>query len=151
MAKQTTKTAKPKPRRTGPRCGLCGKPAPLMRTACCDQWICDDHHKYQLFSMARNSCHRNHARYTLCGYHHVEGHAGNWQTCEQCRTSFETEMYVWYGTNEFNFEKLQDPPAFEPTKCAGCGKVIRLGTESHLMSGDDYFCMKCANVPKVAK
>jgi len=110
-----------------PRCGLCGKTKNLTKTECCGTWICDDEHKYVMFSYARNSCIRNHRRYTLCGYHHTEGHPGDWTDCPKCRESFETEMYVWYGTNEYNFKKLPNPPAYEPTHCADCGRVIRLG------------------------
>ena len=67
------------------RCGLCGKTGKLVRTDCCGNWICDDEGEYVLFSYARNSCHRNHGRYTLCGYHHNEGHAGDWKDCSECR------------------------------------------------------------------
>jgi len=73
-----------------------------------------------LFSFAHNSCYRNHQRYTLCGAHYAEGHAGRWQDCPHCRELFETEMYVYYGTNEYNFEKLAKPPKYDPTRCAGC-------------------------------
>ena len=84
-----------------PRCGLCGSTTkPLTRTPCCGNWICDDEEDYVLFSFAHNSCHRNHNRYTLCSSHHNEGHKGRWQDCPKCRKSFETEMYVWYGTND---------------------------------------------------
>ena len=96
-------------------CGLCGATDNLTKTECCGQWICDDEDQYQLFSYARNSCSRNHRRYTLCGHHSTEGHEGRWQDCSKCREDIETEMYVYYGTNEYNFEKLPDPPAFEPT------------------------------------
>lgn len=126
-----------------PRCGLCGKAGKLVRTECCGNWICDDEHKYELFSYARNSCHRNHRRYTLCGYHHAEGHVGDWKTCKECRTSFEAEMVVWFGTNEYNFEKLPDPPPYKPKKCSGCGVVIKLGTDAHTQSGDEYWCGEC--------
>src|SRR5438094_4192996 len=122
-----------------PRCGLCGKTKNLTRTECCGNWICDDEHKYVMFSYARNSCHRNHSRYTLCAYHFNEGHAGSWKTCATCRSSFETEIYVWYATNEHNFEKLENPPAYEPTNCSGCGAIIRLGTDGYSMSGENYF------------
>src|SRR3990172_1895602 len=98
-----------------PCCGLCGKTRKLMRTDCCGQWICDDEHKYVLFSYAQNSCSRNHRRYTLCSFHHTEKHPGPWQNCKICRKSFQAEIYVWYGTNEYNFEKLKNPPSFEPT------------------------------------
>jgi hypothetical protein len=52
-------------------------------------------------------------------------------------------MYVWYGTNEFNFETLINPPKFEPTLCAKCKQQIHLGTESHTLSGGDYYCERC--------
>jgi hypothetical protein len=128
-----------------PRCGLCGKTAKLTKTECCGNWICDDEDKYILFSYARNSCHRNHRRYTLCAFHYNEEHSGNWKDCEECRKSFETEMYVWYGTNEYNFEKLPNPPAFEPTKCAKCGTIIKLGTDGYTLSGNEYWCMRCSD------
>ena len=127
-----------------PHCGLCGKTVKLIKTDCCGNWICEDEHKYVLFSYARNSCHRNHSRYTLCAHHYNEGHTGNWKDCKECRNSFETEMYVWYGTNEYNFEKLPNPPAFEPTKCSKCGIVIKLGTDGYTQSGGEYWCEECS-------
>ena len=128
-----------------PRCGLCGKTRKLTRTDCCGQWICDDEDNYVLFSYAHNSCHRNHGRYTLCSYHFNEGHFGQWQDCQECRESFATEMYVWYGTNRFNFEKLVNPPSYEPTKCVRCGTVIRLGEDGYSIKGGEYFCEACAS------
>ncbi len=126
-----------------PRCGLCGKTKKLMRTECCGNWICDDEDNYILFSYTRNSCSRNHRRYTLCAYHFEEGHEGSWKDCEICRNSFETEMYVYYGTNEYNFEKLENPPAYLPTRCASCGVVIMLGYEGHSISDGKYYCEEC--------
>ena len=125
------------------KCGLCGKKGKLRKTECCGRWICDDYEKYELFSFARNSCSRNHDRYTLCGYHFAGGHEGHWQDCRECRENFETEMYVWYGTNEYNFEKLKNPPAFEPTHCAKCGKVINLGNDGFSIKGQEYYCEEC--------
>lgn len=148
---RTTRMAAPS-QSEQPRCGLCGKTRNLIRTECCGQWICDDEHEYVMFSYARNSCHRNHARYTLCAHHYNEQHAGDWRTCQECRESFETEMYVWYGTNEYNFEKLENPPAYEPTRCASCGRVIRLAEDGHMLApGEGYFCMDCANLPESLK
>ncbi len=126
------------------RCGLCGKTTNLTRTDCCGNWICDDEDKYKAFSYARNSCSRNHRRLTLCAYHHMEEHEGRWQDCELCRDGFETEMYVWYGTNEYNFEKLENPPSFEPTRCADCGKIIHLGADGYSMQGGKYWCEACS-------
>jgi len=118
---------------TKPRCGLCGKTKKLMKTDCCGQWICDDYDKYKLFSFARNSCARNHDRYTICSFHHHEEHPGNWQTCTQCRKDLDTEDYVDMVTNDYNFEKLPNPPSFTPTKCARCQKIIVRAKESYTM------------------
>jgi hypothetical protein len=136
MRKKTTSAGKRK-------CGLCGKTKNLMKTECCGQWICDDEHKYVLFSYDTNSCSRNHRRYTLCGFHYAEEHEGPWQNCSKCKNAFETELYVYYGTNEFNFEKLQNPPAYEPTRCSKCGVVISLGSDEHTVLGKEYWCEEC--------
>lgn len=133
---------------TQPRCGLCGATENLTRTECCGNWICDDARNYVLFSFARNSCYRNHDRYTLCAYHHNEGHAGSWLTCTQCREGFEPEMYAWYTTNEYNFEKLAHPPAYAPTHCTSCGTVIRLALDGYVIDPQrGYLCLACAHPP----
>lgn len=126
-----------------PRCGLCGKTKNLIKTECCDQWICDDEHTYVMFSYARNSCSRNHRRFTLCHHHYLEGHDGDWQSCEECKESFETEIYVYYGTNEYNFEKLENPPKFEPTRCVKCNRIISLGEDAYTWGREGYFCDRC--------
>jgi hypothetical protein len=148
MQKKTRKVVKGKAtsRRAPQRCGLCGKTRNLTRTKCCGNWICDDEHKYELFSYARNSCHRNHSRYTLCASHHNEGHSGDWKTCEKCRSNFETEIYVWYGTNEYNFESLENPPAYEPTKCSSCRQVIQLSMGGYSIYRGDYRCLRCSGL-----
>jgi len=128
----------------GRRCALCGKARRLVRTECCGQWICDDESEYVLFSYARNSCYRNHRRYTLCGYHHAEEHSGTWKDCSSCRSEFETELYVYYGTNEFNFEKLENPPAYQPTRCSTCDTIIRLGEDGYSIQGSRYLCERCS-------
>jgi hypothetical protein len=135
--------AKPADRETTRRCGLCGKTSNLARTECCGQWICDDEGNYRMFSYARNSCSRNHRRYTLCGYHSNEGHTGDWRACEQCREAFETEIYVHFGTNEYNFVKLENPPSFEPTLCAKCSTKLDLGEGGYSYSAGKYCCLSC--------
>ncbi|MDO8281846.1 MAG: hypothetical protein Q7U10_04370 [Thermodesulfovibrionia bacterium] len=62
------------------------------------------------------------------------------------QASFKTEMYVWYGTNEYNFEKLENPPAYEPTKCSQCGIIINLGTGGYSALGDQYWCEECHDI-----
>jgi len=146
MAKQKprkTKKRKLRKRRDVAKCGLCGATDSLTKTGCCDQWICDDEDQYVIFSYARNSCHRNHRRFTLCGYHCIEEHPGDWQSCQKCRDDIETEMYVYFGTNEYNFEKLKNPPSYEPKKCRQCGAVMVLSEGGHSQRGDEYWCAKC--------
>jgi hypothetical protein len=126
-----------------PRCGLCGKRGKLTKTECCGQWVCDDAENYVLFSYAHNSCFRNHSRYTLCAYHYNEGHKGDWHNCKKCRKDIEPEMYVYYGTNDYNFEKLADPPAFEPTRCTGCKRIIKLADDGYSVSSEGTFCIDC--------
>jgi hypothetical protein len=132
-----------------PRCGLCGKTENLTRTECCGQWICDDEDQYVMFSYERNSCSRNHRRYTLCGYHFSEGHQGDWKTCKACREDFEDdlEMYVDNGTNEYNFEVLENPPAFKPTHCIRCGKVIIKANGGYTQSSEGCVCFDCEESP----
>jgi hypothetical protein len=128
-----------------PRCGLCGNTKNLIKTDCCDNWICDDEDQYQMFSFARNSCHRNHRRLTLCGGHYAEGHGDQWQNCSECREGFETEMYVYFGTNEYNFEKLPSPPKYTPTHCVKCKRIIKLGIEGYSYGSNGYTCERCCS------
>lgn len=106
--KQAVAARRQPPAADSPRCGFCGKTRKLTKTECCGQWICDDEGNYVLFSYARNSCSRNHRRYTLCGFHHTEEHPGRWTQCQRCRDEIaETEMYVWYGINEYNLRSCK--------------------------------------------
>jgi len=82
----------------------------------------------------------------MCSYHFHEKHEGDWRECEKCRNGFDTELYVHFSTNEYNFVKLENPPAFEPTRCKGCGCVIDLGHDGYTMTGDDYLCTSCYKI-----
>jgi len=124
-------------------CALCGSNDLLTRTECCGKLICDDADEYVMFSYARNSCYRNHTHQTICAAHHAEKHDGDWKVCSSCRENFESEMYAWYATNEFNFEKLENPPAFEPTLCDRCGKRIVLPEGGYIMAQGKYWCQSC--------
>jgi len=137
------KKPKPSQKKEEPRCGLCGNTKRLTRTECCGNWICDDEHEHTPFFTAQDSCLRSHSRFTLCAYHFQQGHAGKWQDCPECRRDFETEMYVWYGTNEFNFTKLDNPPGYEPVNCSRCGAIIHLAQDMCSRTGDGYLCSEC--------
>lgn len=143
MAHRRRETNQKETEKKRDRCGICGRTGKLTRTLCCDQLICDDTDEYVLFSYAHNSCYRNHDQYTLCSNHYHEEHEGDWQTCKKCRDNFDTEMYVYYGTNEYNFEVLKNPPKFEPARCTICGNIIRRSIDGHIVKGDKYYCMKC--------
>jgi hypothetical protein len=68
----------------------------------------------------------------------------SWKTCPECREDFDTEMYVYYATNDYNFEKLENPPAFEPTRCDGCGAVIKLAEGGYSTGPKGTFCSTCS-------
>jgi len=89
---------------------------------------------------------RGHSRYTICSQHHEEGHPGHWKDCQESRDSYEPEMYAWFTTNEYNTDPLKDPPPFEPTHCAACGKVIRLAHEPNMLFAGACYCTACMPV-----
>lgn len=128
-----------------PKCGLCGATKKLTKTECCGNWICDDEGNYVLFSYARTSCSRNHRRYNICGYHFAEGHDWPWKECQKCRKNIDPEMYAYYATNEYNFEVLENPPPFKPTKCSKCGRVILLSDGGYSIQGGKYTCHECTS------
>lgn len=59
---------------------------------------------------------------------------------DECREDIETEMYVYYSTNDYNFEKLENPPSFKPTLCTGCGAVINLAAGGYSEGPKGTFC-----------
>ncbi len=124
-------------------CGLCGSTKKkLTKTPCCDNWICDDESDYVVFSYARNSCYRNHCRYTLCSYHFVEEHSGKWQDCKKCKENFDLADYVEMGTNQqCNFEVLENPEKVSIT-CANCGYVGSSVNDFAMQTNKGYFCPK---------
>jgi hypothetical protein len=142
-----SRTRKRKPSTPGaPVCGLCGKRGKLTRTPCCGNWICDDKANYQVFSYARTSCFRNHSHYTLCAYHDHEDHEGEWQDCQACRDAFPGELYVYHGTNEYNFVKLENPPSFEPSHCDKCGAVVSLVAGGYSRGPEGLLCESCLSL-----
>jgi hypothetical protein len=143
MKKKTQTSKKLKLVKNTPSCGLCGKTENLVKTPCCDNWICDDKRNNAMTSYAQNSCGRNHDHYTICSYHYNEGHEGKWQDCQLCRDSFELEIYTDFATNEYNFDKLINPPSFESTKCSMCNKIIILSEGGYSLSGKEYYCGEC--------
>jgi hypothetical protein len=44
-------------------CGLCGCTTNLIKTQCCDAYVCDDLSKFKMFDKLSESCFRNHKRF----------------------------------------------------------------------------------------
>ncbi len=134
--------AEPKVKELKPKCGLCNSSKKkLTKTPCCDNWICDDTEDYQLFSYARNSCYRNHDRYTLCSSHYHEKHKGIWQNCKECKSSFALPDHVEMGTNDYNFERLENPEEYTIT-CVNCGFSSHSMNDFPFQTSKGYYCDK---------
>ena len=88
--------AKPIP---GEHCRFCGeKSLPLVKTQCCNQWICCD---TAFFSIRGGEyCQFEHEHYSVCHFHYNEKHQGIWQECKECRDFFDNEQY----NEELNFK-----------------------------------------------
>lgn len=125
------------------KCTLCNRSQYILKTQCCKNWICDDYEDYKTFSLKKKSCLVNHYRFTICGYHYNNSHSGHWQVCDKCQKSLETEIYVWYGTNQFNFEKLKIIPAYTSKKCIKCQRIIHLAVEPYTVLEGKYTCFHC--------
>lgn len=135
MVKRKEKVSKPK-------CGLCGSSKKsLTKIPCCNNWICDDEDSYIIFSYARNSCYRNHDRYTLCSYHFHEKHDGKWQQCKKCKGDFDLPNYVDMGTNEYNFEVLQNPEKLT-VSCVNCDFTADTVSAFAVQTSNGYYCPK---------
>ena len=81
----------------GEYCRFCGDDSsPLVKTRCCNQWICCD--TEFLSFRGGNYCQFEHEHYSLCHFHYNEKHQGSWKTCKECRDfvgekEFEVELY----------------------------------------------------------
>ena len=123
------------------QCGLCGNTEKLTKTSCCGNWICDDEDQYVVFSYATNSCHRNHRRYTICSAHNEGEHKGKWQSCKKCKSEYPIEKYVDFATNDFNFEKLKNPPKIS-IQCVYCGFKSNTAQDFSFQTSNGWYCVK---------
>lgn len=68
----------------GEHCRFCGNDSvPLVKTKCCNQWICCDTSYASI--EGGGYCQYHHERYSVCHFHYNEGHSGKWQECEECQ------------------------------------------------------------------
>jgi hypothetical protein len=57
--------------------------AALVKTPCCQQWICCD--TAFLSFRGDGRCQVEHERLSMCYSHYEDKHGGPWETCQQCR------------------------------------------------------------------
>lgn len=76
----------------GEHCRFCGRDSlPLVKTRCCEQWICCD--TEFLSFRGGGTCQFEHERYSMCYFHYNEGHSGTWQECNECREFLGEEEF----------------------------------------------------------
>ena len=79
----------------GQHCVFCGRSnAPLLKTPCCDYWICCD----TKFVSIRGGgyCQEQHERFSLCYSHYSDKHTGPWQDCDLCKEYWSQSQYQDY-------------------------------------------------------
>jgi len=87
----------------GEHCRFCGREqVPLVKTRCCEQWICCD----TAFMSFRGGsyCQFEHENNSACHFHYNEGHQGSLQSCEEC--------HRFFGEDEF--KRRCEGPGNEP-------------------------------------
>jgi hypothetical protein len=76
----------------GEHCRFCGDPsAPLVKTPCCQQWICCD--TAFLSFRGGGRCQVEHERFSLCYSHYEDQHGGPWESCQKCREFWSPRDY----------------------------------------------------------
>lgn len=88
----------------GEHCRFCGDAAvPLVKTPCCQQWICCDTALLSVRGGGR--CQYEHERFSLCYSHYIDNHPGPWQTCQTCRDFWTPAEYKAYAEHPINEPK----------------------------------------------
>jgi len=85
----------------GEHCRFCGDAeAPLVKTPCCEQWICCD----TAFVSLRGGgyCQVEHERLSLCYSHYQDQHGGPWESCQKCRDFWSPQDDKFYAENPIN-------------------------------------------------
>ncbi len=76
----------------GEHCRFCGDAkATLVKTPCCEQWICCD----TAFMSFRGGgrCQVEHERLSLYYSHYEDQHRGPWESCQKCRDFWSPRDY----------------------------------------------------------
>jgi hypothetical protein len=88
----------------GEHCRFCGDAkAPLVKTPCCQQWICCDTAFFSFRGGGR--CQVEHERFSLCYSHYEDQHGGPWESCQKCREFWSPRDDQMYAENPINWPK----------------------------------------------
>jgi hypothetical protein len=88
----------------GDHCRFCGAAsAPLVKTPCCQQWICCDTAFVSFRGGGR--CQVEHERFSLCYSHYEDQHGGPWESCQQCRDFWSPRDDKIYAENPINWPR----------------------------------------------
>jgi hypothetical protein len=147
----------------GTFCGLCYSiEGPFVKTKCCTRWVCDTEGNYATGSRDRDGrCERNHQLGSICGWHHQEGHAGDWKDCSLCQDFFHPFDYAVKASSQskgstnrrYNFDDNVrhdlDPTKADFPSCDTCGAPVDTTEEitktlmmRNAMAGGKNFCKK---------
>jgi len=131
-------------------CGAGGSEVKLGRTDCCNLPVCDNEEEYQMFSYSRDFCKRSHSRYTSCGFHHNNRHAGDWRECTKCDDELPQDtsgVRSWYSTNGFNvtpaLERCLTQGSYLTKPCSGCKGRIMPGHDGEIFAYGKTYCARC--------
>ena len=85
-------------------CWFCGDAsAPLVKTPCCQQWICCDTAFVSFRGGGR--CQVEHERFSLCYSHYEDHHGGPWERCQKCRDFWSPRDDKTYAENPINWPR----------------------------------------------
>ena len=88
----------------GEHCRFCGDAkAPLVKTPCCQQWICCDTAFVSFRGGGR--CQVEHERLSLCSSPDEDQHGGPWERCQKCRDFWTPRDYKTSAENPINWPK----------------------------------------------
>lgn len=88
----------------GEHCRFCGDAkAPLVKTPCCEQWICCD--TAFLSFQGGGRCQVEHERFSMCYSHYQDQHGGPWESCQKGRDYWSPRDYPFYAENPINWPR----------------------------------------------
>ena len=78
---------------------------------------------------------------TFCLTHYYSKHKGKWQECKQCKDEYSIENYVYFATNDFNFEKLPNAPKIT-IRCVNCEFESNTMEDFAFETSEGFYCTK---------